>query len=520
MLKRIGVVGAGTMGAGIAQVAAQAGLQVLMYDIGPAPLEAGLGRIKSSLDRLVQRGKLAAAERDGALERISTTSSLVNFHDVDFVIEAAPEVLELKKGIFQELDRVCRPDVVLATNTSSLSVTEVGALTTRQSLVTGMHFFNPVPLMKLVEVVRGARTSPEAAQLTTELALKLGKTPVQAKDTPGFIVNRIARPFPGEALRLLGENIAGIRQIDRVAKLAAGFRMGPFELMDLVGMDINFAVNRSVFEQYFFEPRFRPHPLQSQMVKANLLGRKTGEGWYRYEGDQIVDGPPGAEFFGNPGPKPEGVQTVYVQGDDSLEALVRAAGYSLTEIPLDADVIILSGYEPVACRPDALLLVEASATPVTMIAGADESAGRIVGYGGIPGLDRRQIVELAVGMRTETAAWQLVARFFQSLGRDVEVIHDGPGLIAPRLIACLVNEAAYALMEGVATAADIDTAMKLGVNYPLGPLEWADAIGPDRVLEVLGGLHRITGDDRYRPCPYLKMLVMAERKFHDESAPH
>ena len=515
MLKRIGVVGAGTMGAGIAQVAAQAGLEVLMYDIGQAPLEAGLGRIKSSLDRLVQRGKLAPEARDGALARIFTTSALVNFHDVDFVIEAAPEVLELKKTIFQELDRVCRPDVVLATNTSSLSVTEIGALTNRQALVSGMHFFNPVPLMKLVEVVRGARTSPEAAQLTTELTLKLGKTPVQAKDTPGFIVNRIARPFPGEALRLLGENIAGIRQIDRVAKLAAGFRMGPFELMDLVGMDINLAVNRSVFEQFFYEPRFRPHPLQSQMVKANLLGRKTGAGWYQYEGDQVVDGPQGAEFYGSPGPKPEGIETVYVQGDDALEGLVREAGYTLTDIPLDADLIILSGYEPIACRPDALLLVEASATPVTMIAGAEEGAGRIVGYGGIPGLDRRQIVELAVGMRTETAAWQQAARFFQSIGRDVEVIHDGPGLIAPRLIACLVNEAAYALMEGVATAADIDTALRLGVNYPLGPLEWADAIGPDRILEILGGLHRITGDDRYRPCPYLKMLVMAERKFHD-----
>lgn len=520
-MNRIGVVGAGTMGAGIAQVAAQAGFQVLMYDIGPGPLEAGHSRIASGLERLVQRGKLTAAERDAVLQRIGTTTSLSDFHSADFVVEAAPEILDLKKQIFQELDRTCRPEVILATNTSSLSVTEIGALTNRQDRVVGMHFFNPVPLMKLVEVVQGARTSAEAAAHTTEITRKLGKTPVQAKDTPGFIVNRIARPFPGEALRLYGENVAGIQQIDRIAKLAAGFRMGPFELMDLVGMDINFAVNRSVFEQFFYEPRFRPHPLQAQMVKANLLGRKTGGGWYRYEGDQIVDGPKGAEFFGNPGPRVEGISTVYVGGDEAFAQLTRDAGYTLTDSPDQADLVVgsqgPSQLDSLALKEGALVLVEASRIVTTELGSWSAAPERVVGYGGIPSVATRQLIEIAPGFRTATEAWQTAARFIQSIGRDVEVIHDGPGLVAPRIIACLVNEAAYALMEGVASAADIDTAMKLGVNYPEGPLAWADALGPDVILEILDGLHAHTGDDRYRPCPYLQKLVFAEKKFYGMS---
>ncbi len=513
---RLGIVGAGTMGAGVAQVAAQSGFLVRMYDIGEQPLQAGLSRIRSGLEKHVQRGKLSADERDATMGRISTTSSLEAFEDVDFVVEAAPEVLELKRQIFEQLDRICRPEVVLATNTSSLSVTEIGALTRRQELVVGMHFFNPVPLMKLVEVVKGARTSQEAAAQTTELAVRLGKTPVQAKDTPGFIVNRIARPFPGEALRLVGDNVAGIAQVDRVAKLGAGFRMGPFELMDLVGMDINFAVNKSVFEQFFFEPRFRPHPLQAQRVKANLLGRKTGQGWYRYDGDQIVGGPQGAEFFGNPGPRPEGVQKVWILDDAALAELVTTAGYTITEDASQADVVIWGNpheMDDLPYKEGALVLQEASWESVGFMR-TNAPEGRIVGYGGVPSVAQRQLVEVAVPLGCDPSAWQLAVQFLRSLGRDVEVVQSQPGLVALRIIACLVNEAAYALMEGVATPADIDTAMKLGVNYPKGPLEWADEIGPNVILRTLTNLFEYTGDPRYRPCPYLKELVWAGLKFH------
>ncbi|HWI65229.1 MAG TPA: 3-hydroxyacyl-CoA dehydrogenase [Symbiobacteriaceae bacterium] len=496
----MGVVGAGAMGSGLAQVAALAGLDVLLYDIADKALEAGLGRIRSGLDRLVQRGKLAPDERDAALGRITTTKTLGDFLDLEFIVEAAPEVMDLKKEIFQKLDHICRPGTILATNTSSLSVTEIAELTYRPDRVCGMHFFNPVPLMKLVEVVRGAQTSDETLRRTTELAERLGKTPVQVKDTPGFIVNRVARPFPGEALRLVGENVASPRQVDRVAKLAGGFRMGPFELMDLVGMDVNFAVNYSVFEQFYFEPRFRPHPLQAQMVKANRLGRKTGQGWYRYEGDQAVDGPEGATFAGNPMPRVDGLKRVYIQGDPSLAGLAMDTGYEVVDDPAVAD----------------LVLVEASRMTTTEIAAGMPDPARVVGFGGVPAVATRMLVEVAPGLRTEPRAWELAVAFFHSVGRDTEVIHDGPGLILPRLLACLANEAAFALMEGVASAPGIDTAMLLGVNYPHGPLEWADEIGPDVILGVLEHLHRFTGDDRYRPCPYLRRLVVAGARFADD----
>lgn len=515
-MERIGVVGAGAMGAGIAQVAAQAGLQVLLYDIGPGPLENGLRRIRTGLDRMVERGKLGATDRDAMVNRIATTSSLADFGEVRFVIEAVPEILDLKRQIFAELDRVCPAGAILATNTSSLSVTEVGAATGRPASVVGMHFFNPVPAMKLVEVVRGARTGPQAVERTTELARLLGKTPVQAKDTPGFIVNRIARPFPGEALRLLGENVATVQQIDRIARLAGGFRMGPFELMDLVGMDVNFAVNRSVFEQYFYDPRFRPHPLQAQMVKANLLGRKTGEGWYQYRDGELVDGPEGARFYGQPGPLLSG--PVYVEGDNAMAELVRQAGYEVTSDSEEAAIVVCrTSLRLDDVSKSALVLVETSSCTATSHAADLPSPGRVVGYGGIPSVAERHLVEVAPGLRTSPEALEQACAFFHSLGRDTEVVQDSFGVVAPRLIACLVNEAAYALMEGIATAADIDTAMKLGVNYPLGPLEWADRIGLHPVLEILHYLHEHTGDDRYRPCPLLRKLVQARLPFHSKS---
>lgn len=518
-MKCIGVVGAGAMGAGIAQVAAQAGLAVLLYDIGAGPLAAGLGRIRSSLDRFVKRGKMTVAESDAALRRIRTTASLGDFSSVDLAVEAAPEVLDLKLRLFQELDAVCRPEAILATNTSSLSVTEIAAATGRPDRVAGMHFFNPVPMMKLVEVVSGARTSPETAAAVAALAAAMGKAPVRAKDTPGFIVNRIARPFPGEALRLMGEGVAGARQIDRVARLAAGFRMGPFELMDLVGMDINFAVNKSVFEQYFYEPRFRPHPLQAQMVKAGLLGRKTGAGWYRYSGDDMVDGPAGAEFAGNPRPRLEGIEAVYVGGDPAVAQLVAQAGYRLTRDPAEADLVVLGQIRPnrvlEGFKQGAFILVDASVTTTTEAAAHAAVPELVVGYGGFPSVSDRQLVEIAPGLLTAQEAWELATLFFHSLGRDTEVVQDGPGLIAPRLVACLANEAAFALMDSIATAADIDTAMKLGVNYPNGPLEWADSLGLDRVLAVLEHLYRHTGEDRYRPCPLLRKFVQAGRRFHE-----
>jgi 3-hydroxybutyryl-CoA dehydrogenase len=282
MIKTIGVIGAGTMGTGIAQVAALAHFDVILHDVSPHVLKSAMRRIKDDLRRGVDKGKLSATEATEALASIHPRTLLSDISDADFIIEAASEELKVKKEIFQKLDAIVAPDAILASNTSSLSVTEIASSTKTPESVVGMHFFNPPPLMRLIEVVRGKQTSPEAVTVTCDLAMKMKKVPVVCRDTPGFIVNRIARPFYGEALRLLDEKAASVGEIDRIMRMEGGFKMGPFELMDLIGIDVNFAVTKSVYEQFNKEPRFRPHPIQQQMVEAGTLGRKTKKGFYPY----------------------------------------------------------------------------------------------------------------------------------------------------------------------------------------------------------------------------------------------
>lgn len=559
-MQTIGVVGAGTMGSGIAQVAAQAGYDVILYDVFPAALERALGNFRSIFTRLVEKGRMAPADLEATLARIRTTTTLEDFGPADFVIEAAPEDLELKKKVFSDLDRVCRPEVILATNTSSLSVTEVGALTRRQERVVGMHFFNPVPLMPLVEIIRGHRTAEEVAAATTAVARRMGKTPVLAKDTPGFIVNRVARPFYAEALRLVTEGVGTVPQVDACLR-GAGFKQGPFELMDLIGIDVNFAVTCSVYRQFHGEPRFRPHPLQEKMVQAGLYGRKSGEGFYRYA--QGAPSPAEVQQAAGAvadGPAPPAGRTVLIAARDaadasSLSAAATAAGLTTEVVTLADPALFTSGgnlqdrIAPVAARAwlcldlthlpraqkqalvqalagalpaGATLVTAVQALTATELAALVPQPDRVVGLGGLPP-HGGAAVELALPL--QAAGWGAGAGggmavpgsaaaaigFFRRLGREVHLLSDGAGLVAARVLACLVNEAAYALMEGVASPADIDTAMKLGTSYPEGPLAWADILGLDWVLDVLEHLHADLGDDRYRPAPLLRRLVAAGR---------
>lgn len=270
------------MGTGIAYAGALSSMRVVLFDVSPESLARGMSRLESDLRKGVERGKLSPEESQSALARIQGAAALEELRPCDIVVEAAVEDLALKQELFRKLGEICSADAILATNTSSLSVTAIAATVRRPERVVGMHFFNPAHIMKLVEVVQGHRTADVTVEATRRLAAAMGKTPVSAKDTPGFIVNRVARPFYGEALRLLGEGVATVEEIDRILKLEGEFKMGPFELMDLIGVDINFAVTKSMYDQTFGEPRYRPHLIQQQMVSAGLLGRKTKRGFYAY----------------------------------------------------------------------------------------------------------------------------------------------------------------------------------------------------------------------------------------------
>ncbi|MBX2861681.1 MAG: 3-hydroxybutyryl-CoA dehydrogenase [Vampirovibrio sp.] len=282
-IQTVGIIGAGTMGAGIAQIIAQRGTSVFLYDIDDALLSKAVNRIETFMDAGKQKGKVTDAEIDAVKQHLNVTTDLKQAAQVDLIIEAAPENLDLKKDLFHRLDGLAPANTLLTSNTSSVSITALAGATNRPGKVAGLHFFNPAPLMPLVEVVQSIPTTDETVESLKTFAKGLDKTPVVVKDTPGFIVNRIARPFYGEALRLLGGNAASVETIDTIVKEAGGFKMGPFELIDLIGVDVNLAVSESVYEATYHEPRYRPHPHQRRMVEAGHLGKKSGKGFYDYE---------------------------------------------------------------------------------------------------------------------------------------------------------------------------------------------------------------------------------------------
>jgi 3-hydroxybutyryl-CoA dehydrogenase len=505
---QLGVAGAGTMGSGIALAALLADIPVVLYE----PALPVLDRVREYIQEHLQRKRKAIS-----IKYLKLTSTLEDLAGCQVVIEAITEDLALKQELFARLDSICPPPAVLATNTSTLSVTAIAAAVSDPARVAGMHFFNPAPVLPLVEVVSGARSSPAAVQILVRLAEHLGKTPVIARDTPGFIVNRVARPFYGEALRLLGEGVASHEQIDQIVRQGGGFRMGPFELMDLIGIDINFTATQSIYEQTFQEPRYRPHLIQAQKVAQGALGRKSGRGFYRYRDGkpEVTTGPAasvspppasGTVYF-QPGSYAPGLEALlcdkrfnplplhHAGGNQPIAGIAAASRFE----DLQAAVVELDQRLPAGLP----LLCQCADVTLAEVASWIERPARLAGFDGLF-LAGGAIATLVAGPELSQPARQAAEALFMALGRPPVWIEDSPALVLPRLVSCLVNEAAFAVGEGVASPEMIDLAMQLGTNYPQGPVSWGEALGFERVLAVLDHLRAEYGEERYRPAPLLK----------------
>ncbi|MFZ0087883.1 MAG: 3-hydroxyacyl-CoA dehydrogenase NAD-binding domain-containing protein [Solirubrobacteraceae bacterium] len=509
----IGVAGAGTMGAGIAQLACTAGLTTYLHDPDPEALEHGLAAIARRLHREAERGRLSETEADRARARLRSAESLADLADCELVIEAAPERLEVKRELFGRLSDVVAAECVLATNTSSLLVTATASAAANPERVVGMHFFNPPTRMALVELVAGVESSPRALAVAGATGEAMGKRVIEAVDGPGFLVNRCNRPFGLEGLRLLGERVATVEQIDRICRLGGGFRMGPFELMDLVGVDVGLDVARSFYEQSFGEPRWRPSPIAVKTVAAGRTGRKSGRGYYAYPES-------GEHRAPDPAPPPGGGGdgTIVVAGDSQL-------ALELEQAATDAGWEVVTPIEAVQRRAPFLILdltggaeVEAplQGAPQAICCNAGSLAtldpgGSAVGFHALPPFEPSQLVELTQGPESATSAAQAAERFFATLGKHTEWVGDAPGLVLGRIVCQVVNEAAFALGEGVGSAEDIDIGMIHGLGYPRGILAWADEIGLDYVIGELEALSVEHGEDRYRIAPALRRLGLSGR---------
>jgi len=485
----IAVVGTGAMGRGIAQIAAQAGSTVTLYDTQAAAMAAAQRGIGAQWDKLAEKGRMDAADVAACKARLQSATSLQALAGCDLVVEAIVEKLDVKAALFAQLEDIVRPDTVLASNTSSLSITAIAAQLKRPQRVAGYHFFNPVPLMKVVEVIAGLRTDAAVCAALCDYARQMGHTPVMAQDTPGFIVNHAGRGYGTEALRIVSEGVADFATIDRILRDQAGFKLGPFELMDLTALDVSHPVMESIYHQYYEEARYRPSVITAQRLAGGVLGRKTGEGFYRYENSvaQVAPEPPAPQVVEMP--------PVWV----SPRAARRA---ELLQLLKDLGAKIETGQSPSA---QALTLVAPLGFDVTTVAVVERlDPARTVGIDLLidDATTRRRV--LATNPATRTDMRDAAHALFARDGKPVSVIRDSGGFVTQRVVATIVNIAADICQQRICTPADLETAVTLGLGYPMGPLAMGNRYGPTNVLEVLFNLQTVYGDQRYRPSPWLR----------------
>ena len=486
---KVGIVGTGAMGRGIAQIAAQAGSEVFLLDANPGAAQAAQAALKEQWDKLVAKGRIDASQAGAQAARLHPVAAVADLAHCDLVVEAIVERLDVKKALFADLEAVVRGDAVLATNTSSLSVTAIGAGLQRPERLAGFHFFNPVPLMKVVEVIAGLKTDPAVCTALAAYARDMGHTPVQAQDTPGFIVNHARRGFGTEALRIVGEGVADFATIDRILRDQVGFKLGPFELMDLTALDVSHPVMESIYHQYYEEPRFRPSVITAQRLAGGLLGKKVGEGFYRYEnGEAQVGAEPDA-------PQVASIPPVWV----SPRAARRAELYQLLK---DLGATIETGASP---SQTAISLVAPLGFDITTVAVVERlDPARTMGIDMLidDAATRRRV--LATNPATRVDIRDATHALFARDGKAVSVIRDSGGFVTQRVVATIVNIASDICQQQICSPRDLETAVTLGLGYPLGPLAMGDRWGPTNILEVLFNLQTVYGDPRYRPSPWLR----------------
>ena len=487
---KIAVIGAGAMGRGIAQIAAQAGSEVRLLDTAPGAAEKARANLVAQWQKLHEKGRFDAARRDELGARLRPVATLEALADCDLVIEAVVERLDVKQQLFRELEAVVAPTATLATNTSSLSVTAIAAALRHPGRFAGCHFFNPVPLMKVVEVIAGLRTDPAVCARLADYARQMGHSAVQAQDTPGFIVNHAGRGYGTEALRIVGEGVCDFATVDRILTDQAGFRLGPFELFDLTGLDVSHPVMESIYHQYYEEPRYRPSVITAQRLAAGLLGRKSGAGFYRYA-EGVAERAPEAAAPALPGALP----SVWV----SPRAARRA---ELLRLVHTLGAQVESGATP---SPSALILVAPLGFDVTTVAAVDRlDASRTVGIDLLADDAATKRRVLATNPATRADMRDAAHALFASDGKAVSVIRDSAGFVTQRVVASIVNIASDICQQRVCSPGDLETAVTLGLGYPRGPLAMGNLYGPTNVLEVLFNLQTVYGDPRYRPSPWLR----------------
>lgn len=468
--KNIGVIGAGTMGIGIAEVAASVGHKVMLFDMNVGFANKAKAIMSKRLAFRVQRGKITQEHSQQIVNNIVIVDDISKLTDSQLVIEAIIENIEIKQKLFQQLQSLCIKGTLFASNTSSISITAIASTLENPENMIGLHFFNPAPVMRLVEVIAGLRSSQENLDTGVDLCKFWNKVPVLAQSSPGFIVNRVARPFYGEALKMLQEQVAAPEVIDAVMT-SAGFRMGPFTLMDLIGIDINLAVSQTVFKSMYYDPRYRPSLIQQEMVSANLLGKKTGKGFYKYDGSE----------------KP---QVAYAdKGSDNnlinFDSLLKNLQKNKTIGYENCSIMMSNGQ---TCSQRIKTQKHNSICHVDLVVDFEKCT----------------TVNICFDKSCPQGIINKVIALFQLHGKQVIVGNDLPAQIAMRTVCMLINEAADAIENGVCSQVDVDLAMQKGVNYPIGLIVWAHKIGIAHVVSTLDNLHEWFGDDRYRVSPWLR----------------